>query len=239
MSRSRSGQIQYLRIHDLKSTKVLLNTASIWHLPPMPVQSWFPTHIYFDRLQPKGSNTFNRDLLEQCYLVKDTDEEGLTWSEEHYTHGYTSYGSITDLHRRYPHFEELAQKIDRHVKKFARYLEMDLQGGCLQMTSCWVNIMPTNTAHSMHIHPLSVISGTYYVSVPRGASSLKIEDPRLTRMMAAPPKLPDAKNRNQHFVKLEPKAGQVALWEGWLGHEVPPNKSGNDRVSISFNYEWV
>jgi uncharacterized protein (TIGR02466 family) len=182
---------------------------------------------------------FNRELLEQCYLVKDTDDEGQDWSQEHYVNGYTSYGSITDLHRRYPHFEELRSAIDKHVKKFARHLEMDVQGGHLEMTSCWVNIMPTHTVHSLHLHPLSVISGTYYVSVPKGASSLKFEDPRLSRFMAAPPKLPGAKPRNQIFVTMDPKPGQVALWESWLRHEVPPNRSSGDRVSISFNYDWV
>ena len=204
----------------------------------MPIQNWFATPIYIDKLTNEGPR-FNRELLEQCYLVRDTDDEGQEWSESHYHNGYTSYGSITDLHRRYPHFEELARKIDRHARKFARHLEMDLQGGKLQMSSCWVNIMPTNTVHSLHLHPLSVLSGTYYVSVPKKASSIKFEDPRLSKFMAAPPKLPDSHPRNQMFVTMEPKAGQVALWESWLRHEVPSNQSGEDRISISFNYEWV
>lgn len=205
----------------------------------MPVQTWFPTSIYVAPLLSRGLARFNRELLEQSYLVRDTDPEGQQWSEEHYLNGYTSYGSITDLHRRYPHFEELRQAIDRHTKKFARYLEMDVQGGHLEMVSCWVNIMPTHTAHSLHLHPLSVISGTYYVSVPKGASSIKFEDPRLSRFMAAPPKLPNAKPRNQAFATLHPNAGQVALWESWLRHEVPPNQSSGDRVSVSFNYDWI
>ncbi len=202
----------------------------------MPIQSWFPTSVYLENLQKEGLQKFNRELLEQCYLVRDTDEEGQDWSASHYIHGYTSYGSITDLHRRFPHFEELAQKIDRHVRKFARHLDMDLEEGRLEMTSCWINIMPTNTAHSSHLHPLSVLSGTYYVSVPKGASSIKFEDPRLSQMMAAPPKLSSAKLRNQLFISMEPKAGQVALWESWLRHEVPPNASREDRISVSFNY---
>lgn len=205
----------------------------------MAVQSWFPTHVYLNSLQTGPSTRFNRELLEQCYLVRDTDNEGQDWSAEHYVNGYTSYGSITDLHRRFPHFEELSRQIDKHVRKFARFLEMDLQGGRLEMTSCWVNIMPTHTVHSLHLHPLSVISGTYYVKTPKGSSSIKFEDPRLDRFMAAPPKLPNARMRNQPFMTVAPEAGQVALWESWLRHEVPPNQSAEDRVSISFNYDWL
>ncbi len=208
----------------------------------MKIQNFFSTPIYFKDLiagsRKASADRLRRDLLKQCYLVRDTDPEGLEWSQEHYPNGYTSYGSITDLHRRYPHFEELSREIDRHVKIFARHLEMDLQEGCLEMTSLWVNIMPTTVTHTSHLHPLSVLSGTYYVSVPQGASALKFEAPRLAMMMAAPPKLPGAAVRNQPFITLQPRPGQVALWESWLRHEVPPNKSQKDRVSISFNYDW-
>jgi uncharacterized protein (TIGR02466 family) len=206
----------------------------------MPIQTWFPTSIYVEPLLAPTARLrkFNRELLEQCYLVRDTDPDGVAWSETHYLNGYTSYGSMTDLHRRYPHFEELARAIDKHARKFVRALDMDLQDGSLSMSTCWVNIMPTNTVHSLHLHPLSVLSGTYYVDVPRGASSIKFEDPRLASMMAAPPKLAEARERNQQFVKLQPVAGHVLLWESWLRHEVPPNAADEDRVSVSFNYEW-
>lgn len=182
---------------------------------------------------------FNRELLEQCYLVRDSDPEGQEWSDSHYVHGYTSYGSITDLHLRYPHFEELTQHLERHAKKFARLQQWDLGAGRLRLVSCWVNIMPTHTAHSLHLHPLSVISGTYYVEVPKGASSIKFEDPRLERMMAAPPRKADADLAIRPFVELQPKAGQFAMWESWLRHEVPANRSSQDRISISFNYDWI
>ena len=205
----------------------------------MAIQSWFPTSIYIEPLLTKGLLRFNRELLEQCYLVRETDPEGVEWSEEHYANGYTSYGSMTNLHLQYPHFEELSKAILKHARRFAKHLDMDLQGGKLQMTSCWVNIMPANTVHSLHLHPLSVLSGTYYVSVPKNASSIKFEDPRLSKMMAAPPKTEGMRPRNQQFVKLQPQAGQVALWESWLRHEVPSNQSKEDRVSISFNFDWV
>lgn len=202
------------------------------------IQTWFPTSIYVDKVRARGLAKFNRELLEQCYLVRDTDPDGVEWSKTNYLNGYTSYGSMTDLHRRYPHFEELSRDIDRHARKLARYLDMDLQDGHLEMSSCWVNIMPTNTVHSLHLHPLSVLSGTYYVDIPRGASSIKFEDPRLASLMAAPPKRDGARPRNQQFVSLKPEPGQVVMWESWLRHEVPPNAARGDRVSISFNYDW-
>ena len=77
---------------------------------------------------------------------------------------------------------------------------------------------------------LSFISGTYYVQVPRGAAALKFEDPRLSKMMAAPP--------GKAFVSVPAKAGDVILFESWLRHEVPPARYAGERISISFNYTW-
>jgi uncharacterized protein (TIGR02466 family) len=76
------------------------------------------------------------------------------------------------------------------------------------------------------------------VQTPRGCSGLKLEDPRLDRFMAAPPRRGDGKPENQPWVTIPARAGHVVLFESWLRHEVPPNTSAGERVSVSFNYNW-
>jgi len=39
-------------------------------------------------------------------------------------------------------------------------------------------------------------------------------------------------------VTLPARAGQVVLFESWLRHEVSANTRRQDRVSISFNFNW-
>ncbi len=104
-------------------------------------------------------------------------------------------------------------------------LEYDLTDRELSLTDCWVNVMPPGVSHSLHLHPLSTLSGTYYVRTPRGAPGLKFEDPRLSRFMAAPPKRADAAERP--WVVLPARAGELLLFESWLRHEVVAN-SGRD-----------
>ncbi len=106
------------------------------------------------------------------------------------------------------------------------------------MTDCWVNIMPRRVTHGLHLHPLATISGTYYVSTPTGAPGLKVEDPRLDRFMAAPPRRSDDRARNRPWIELPAEAGKVILFESWLRHEVPANPVAAERISISFNYGW-
>ncbi len=206
----------------------------------MAFKNLFPTVVYQNPIAPSaGSSKLNKELLRECYIYRDIDEEGQKWSSSHYVGGYTSYASMNNLFDTSPTFAELRSKLDKHVRSYAKNLQMDLGGGKLAMSTCWINIMPARVNHSLHLHPLSVISGTYYVSIPKGTSALKLEDPRMSKFMASPPREENSRTDNQRHVSLAPRAGDVILFESWLRHEVPANSSKQDRVSISFNYEWI
>lgn len=199
----------------------------------------FPTLLYEERLSPKGEARLNRELLEEALRFAQSDELGRRWSARHYSGGYTSYSSLAELHQMSSTFVKLREKIDLHVRRFARALDMDLREHPLEMTQCWVNVMRAQSHHSLHLHPLSSISGTYYVQVPRGSGGqLKFEDPRLACFMGSVPRRAEARLHNQRFVSLQPQAGQLVLFESWLRHEVEAPRSELPRVSVSFNYNW-
>ena len=198
----------------------------------------FPTRIYESRLARDGARALNARLLRECRQLRNDDAAGRRWSKAHYRGGYTSYSSAHRMHRLSPTFAALARALDPHVARFARALEFDLTGRELAMTDCWVNIMGQGAAHGLHLHPLSSISGTYYVAMPRGAPGLKFEDPRMERFMAAPPRAANATRANRSWVSLPARAGQVLLFESWLRHEVAANPSPVERISVSFNYSW-
>ena len=71
-----------------------------------------------------------------------------------------------------------------------------------------------------------------------GAGGLKLEDPRLAMMMAAPPRRVRAAPEQRPFHYVRPRAGDLLLWESWLRHETERNDSKSDRLSVSFNYKW-
>ncbi len=126
--------------------------------------------------------------------------------------------------------------LDKHVAVFAKDLAFDLGCKKLKLDSLWINILPEGGIHTGHIHPHSVISGTTYVAMPEGASVLKLEDPRLAMMMAAPARKAKAREEMCNFIYVAPVVGEVLLWESWLRHEVPMNMTEDDRISVSFNY---
>jgi len=98
----------------------------------------------------------------------------------------------------------------------------------------WVN---TNTPGSYnkrhhHIDKNIIFSGVYYVVTPEKCGELKFFDPR------GPMISEDAALQylyQQTTETITPHAGMLWLFPSWLEHEVTPNLSNRNRISISFN----
>src|SRR3954470_21639304 len=193
-------------------------------------ESLFVTRLYKGRIAPAP------DLAKTCLGIAAEDKAGRRWSRDHGYGGYTSYASLNDLPRRGSIFGELERALAQHVAAFARELDFDLAGRKLALDSLWVNVMNKGAIHAPHIHPHSVISGTYYVAVPPASGAIRFEDPRLALMMAAPPRKKKARLQNRLFVDVAPKPGMLLLWESWLRHGVETNRASGRRISVSFNY---
>ena len=198
------------------------------------IDGLFVTKLYRTELAEPGA----ADLARSCRAIERQDKAGRAWSKANAYRGYTSYASLDDLPARTPEFLDLKTVIDRHVAAFSDAAAFDLGRRKLRLDSIWINILAPGGVHTGHIHPHSVVSGTYYAAVPAAARAIRFEDPRLGLMMAAPRRRNDAPLDQRSFVELAPQAGTLLLWESWLRHEVPMNQAAQDRISVSFNYRW-
>ena len=186
-------------------------------------RSLFPTQLYEADL---ADETLLADLAHSIHTLANDDVAGRRWSKEHRYAGYTSYASLNDLPRRDPAFADLGKLLTRHATTFARDLGWDRKP---RLDSLWANLLKSGGQHSGHIHPHSILSGTFYVAVPKGSGAIRFEDPRLPLMMAAP-------SRADTFVTVPPRPGLLLLWESWLRHEVLAGTGTGERLSISFNF---
>ncbi len=198
--------------------------------------SVFSTEIYRAKLGGPAQGALIGDIAGAIRQLAKDDAAGRRWCAENGYGGYTSYASLDDLSWRDSTFAELQARLQKHVGAFARALAFEMQGRKLTCDSMWVNLLKPGAAHTAHIHPGSVISGTIYIDLPPGASAIRFEDPRLGLMMAAPQVKRTAPPARQRFVSVAPKPGEVVLWESWLRHEVPRNGAKAERLSVSFNY---
>jgi uncharacterized protein (TIGR02466 family) len=187
------------------------------------IRELFVTRLYEAGL---GDTQLLAELAYSIRTLAEDDEAGRCWSKEHRYSGYTSYASLNDLPARDPTFADLAKLLTKHARSFARELGWEVKP---KLDSLWVNLLKSAGHHSGHIHPHSILSGTFYVEVPPGSGALRFEDPRLPLMMAAP-------QRPDSFVTVEPRPGLLLLWESWLRHEVLPGSGKSERLSISFNF---
>ena len=189
------------------------------------MRTLFATSLYEAEI---GDLALLDELARSIRSLSKDDQAGRRWSKEHNYAGYTSYASLNDLPRRDPTIAELSKLLSRHAATFAKECALELSRKP-KLDSLWVNLLRSGGHHSGHIHPNSIISGTFYVEVPRGSGAIRFEDPRLPLMMAAPP-------REGTFVTVEPRPGLLLMWESWLRHEVLPSTGKGERSSISFNF---
>ena len=204
---------------------------------PANVTSLFTTEIYQTNFAGTELDPLISRLEQACRALAEEDQAGRRWSEANGYLGYTSYDSIDDLSARGPVFAELEDLLNVHAAIFARILEMDLRGKPLKIQRSWVNLLRTGGAHSGHIHPHSVLSGTIYITGPEGSGALQFEDPRLALMMHAPLRHPQARLDRRPVVAMAPERGTLMMWESWLRHEVSTHRGTGERISISFNYD--
>ena len=198
----------------------------------MTVRKLFVTPLYEAEI---ADEALLDELAHSIRSLAQDDQAGKRWSKEHNYPGYTSYASLNDLPRRDPAIGDLAKLLARHASAFASDCAFDLARKP-KLDSLWVNLLRGTGHHSAHIHPHSMISGTFYVEVPRGSGAIRFEDPRLPMMMAAPTRRADAAEELQPFVTVEPRPGRLRLGESWRRHEVMPAASKGSRLSISFNF---
>jgi len=198
----------------------------------MTVRTLFATRLYQAMID---EDELLGELAHSIRALAMDDEAGRRWSRDKGYRGYTSYASLNDLPRRDPAFDDLRRLLVRHATGFAADLAFDL-GRKPKLDSLWVNLLQPGGHHAGHIHPHSILSGTFYVEAPKGSGVIRFEDPRLPQMMAAPVRADDAPEDLRTFFTVEPEPGLLLMWESWLRHEVLPGKGKAERLSISFNF---
>lgn len=197
---------------------------------------YFATQIHeCPIVDPAKDAEFIEDLIDGVVMLAESDEAGQQWCEEQGYLGYTSYASLNDLPQRISAFGKLEKRLVKAANAYARELGFELGSHKLSMNSFWVNVLDPGAGHSGHIHPNSVLSGTFYLDLPEGASAIRFEDPRLPFMMNSPPQKADIAADLKRFIYFQPQVGQALFWESWLRHEVLVNMADESRLSISFN----
>tara|TARA_R100000008_G_scaffold58594_1_gene36415 strand:+ start:226 stop:807 length:582 start_codon:yes stop_codon:yes gene_type:complete len=190
----------------------------------MNVEYFFPTPVYF------------KDLPNAEQLNKYLEEHIVRWSEQDKGLKKTNvngWHSTTDMNLK-EEYNPLTKELFTMQEEIFAKEHLTRQPVCGNM---WANINYPGSFNRPHLHPNSLFSGVYWVKAPEKSGNFMIYDPRSGIQTSMPGredvKLPPELWREAHF---KPVAGRILMFPAWLWHEVRPNRSKENRISVSFNF---
>jgi len=145
--------------------------------------------------------------------------------------GYMTHESILEC----PELEIIKSFITNKVKSY-------LYDTCLisdtmipELVSSWVNLHTKGDWAQIHIHGNSVVSGVWYLSTTENSGKFLVHtDNKLFGNILNFPRKDNLFNSN-NCVFL-PQNGDLILFPSNLKHNVTPNESDKERLSLAFNY---
>lgn len=163
----------------------------------------------------------DNDLLVQECLTKEKLEDGIGASN---VGGFHSQPH--DFYdQNYPTLTKLAEHSVGFANTVCEKYHIERKLGSL---SAWININRANHYNVMHSHNNNILTGVYYVKVPKNDSG----DLILYRNDGA--EFFDSANSGHHVIK--PKEGRLYIFSPWLKHSVTVSQSQDERISIAFNF---
>jgi len=162
----------------------------------------------------------NNELLKQVYEIEKNQ------SSEHFSNkgGFQS-SNFDNSHFKEVILNETPKRLDKPLPplKVFNWVNINRRGDC-------------NTRH-VHFYNNIFLSGVYYVKVPENSGNIKFWDPRGLLHHTLPEH--DFYFDGHEYEWIVPKPGMLLFFPSWLEHEVEPNESEEDRISISFNLAYA
>jgi uncharacterized protein (TIGR02466 family) len=96
----------------------------------------------------------------------------------------------------------------------------------------WVNMHDRGGFNFLHLHEGSLLSGSFYLSVPPASGDFVFRDPRPGVLHSY---VKGAVPNGHSDIHLKPSAGLLVLFPCWIEHYVEPHGSDEPRITIAFN----
>ena len=186
----------------------------------------FPSNVWVHDLERSVYEPMNETLLariEELLTPRPPIKPNMTWQTRN------------DLQDD-PAFADLMACFRQAVSGVLEFL--DAESLDFEVTGAWANVNPSGSPHAAHVHPNNYLSGVYYVKSAPGSDAIAFHDPRERAAMI----VPQYKKITQHNsldINVQAPTGRLVLFPAWLKHSVPPNQSGEERISVAANFMFT
>jgi len=178
----------------------------------------FPTYVYI--IEDKNYKQYKKNLV--SWLQKRAEiKESITRSN---VGGYHSEGNFwMDFNQH-----EYCAVLDNMLKTLIgnNLQRSDLQNMYFQIINSWYNINNKNQFNKLHCHPGSQLSAVFWVQTPENCGDFVFYNPN---------QYTQHENIKQRTIHIKPEEGKLLVFPSCLMHEVLPNKSNQQRISIAIN----
>jgi uncharacterized protein (TIGR02466 family) len=145
--------------------------------------------------------------------------------------GWQSRGNFYQEEESFkPFMDKIWEQISTTVNNYAEDLELRhliTNNHVLKLMNIWVNVNTPGSLNHIHIHPGSLLSGVLWVQYPEKSGHFIFRDPNTMNNYCL--------GLNVH--EVVPTEGTMAIFPAFVPHNVEPNESEGDRISISFNLD--
>jgi len=186
----------------------------------LKVEAWFPQLIWSGLLE----NTHNDELEKFAYERKEADT-GVSNSN------YIGWQSGSIHFNDNETFDKLIEAITGHIEECRQLVDLPE----IQLYNTWININSPGAYNHLHNHPMALFSGVYYVKSNEEQGNIFFERSDGAEYFL-PPNVPKHNYFNGSATSYRAITGALYIFPGWLKHSVQPNRTDEDRISISFNY---
>ena len=108
------------------------------------------------------------------------------------------------------------------------------------ISNMWINVNEPGDYNTLHVHPLSKMSGCFYIKVPENSGSIIFECPSYYVNFNLHKSVNSELANQFNFYSswcMDPCEGTMLFFPPHLQHEVATNRSNEDRITIAFNLD--
>ena len=199
----------------------------------MPIENWFATPIY---AATASTDSFSKIQEEFAVVVEDLKKNDKFQKNPNWE---SSTQKITD-----PTFKENIL-VDYSLPAFEEELQRHLYQYMFEVNSVWDGIKDFEVIESWltqtskgeyahnHSHGSADIAGAYYVKSNTKDGDLFLNNPNIPLTHSY------AFSNLPVTVFHSPQEGKFVLFPGWMEHGVKTNNTDNERISFSFNINFL
>ena len=125
-------------------------------------------------------------------------------------------------------FPELFNGIKPHLDEV-----MSEIGPKLFLDNAWLNINKYGDYNEVHVHPYSVLSMVFYIKTNENTGNINFYNPAEVDAFG----ITGSYDGAYSIFSIIPNVGDLIIFPSYLRHFVEPNKSEEERISISANFK--